>query len=77
MSSPPDAGIARAHLRVARPTDNLDVLLHFYEAGLGFSVLFRFADHAGFNGVMLGHPSADYHLEFTSNREHSVGRCPT
>ena len=42
----------RAHLRVARPTDDL-----------GFAELYRFADHDGFDGVMLGTPGAPYHLE--------------
>lgn len=64
-------------LRVARPSDNLDALLRFYEQGLGLSVLYRFEDHDGFDGVMLGHPGAPYHLEFTAKRGHPVGRAPT
>jgi len=64
-------------LRVARPTDDLGSLLRFYERGLGLSVLYRFADHDGFDGVMLGHPGAPYHLEFTTKRGHGVGRAPT
>jgi hypothetical protein len=42
-------------LRVARPTDDIDALLPFYEQGLGLTVLCRFEDHDGFDGVMLGH----------------------
>ena len=38
-------------LRVARPTDDLERLLPFYRDGLGLGVLFRFADHDGFDGV--------------------------
>ncbi len=64
-------------LRVARPTDDLDRLLQFYRDGLGFSVLDRFEDHAGFDGVILGHPGAPYHLEFTRRRGHSVDRAPS
>jgi hypothetical protein len=37
----------------------------------------RFADHDGFDGVLLGHKSAGYHLEFTRTRGHNVGRAPT
>jgi catechol 2,3-dioxygenase-like lactoylglutathione lyase family enzyme len=64
-------------LRVARPSDNLDALLRFYEQGLGFDVLYRFEDHDGFDGAMLGHPAAPYHFEFTAKRGHAVGRAPT
>lgn len=66
-----------AHLRVARPTDNLEALLPFYRDGLGMSVLAEFRDHAGFDGVMLGYPGAGYHLEFTSCAGHVAGRAPT
>lgn len=65
------------HLRVARPTDNLDGLLSFYRDGLGFDLLFRFQDHDGFSGLMLGHKGSGYHLEFTTKAGHLVGRAPT
>jgi catechol 2,3-dioxygenase-like lactoylglutathione lyase family enzyme len=64
-------------LRVARPTDDIDALLPFYRDGLGFDVLYRFADHDGFDGVMLGRNGAPYHFEFTKAHGHSVGRAPT
>lgn len=65
------------HLRVARPTDNLEALLRFYEQGLGLAVLYRFEDHDGFDGVMLGGAGAPYHFEFTTKHGHAVGRAPT
>ncbi len=64
-------------LRVARPTDDLDGLLHFHGDGLGLEVLYRFTDHDGTDGLMLGHPGSPYHFEFTSTRGHSAGRAPT
>jgi catechol 2,3-dioxygenase-like lactoylglutathione lyase family enzyme len=64
-------------LRVARPSDNLDDLLRFYEQGLGLAVLDRFADHDGFDGVMLGKAGAPYHFEFTRAHGHPAGRAPT
>ncbi len=70
-------GLARAHLRVARPTDNLGAVVRFYRDGLGFAVLSEFTDHDGFDGVMLGHEGAAYHLEFTRKRGHEAGRAPT
>jgi hypothetical protein len=45
-------------LRVARPSDNLDGLLRFYEQGLGLTLLYRFEDHEGFDGIMLGREGA-------------------
>ena len=66
-----------ATLRVARPSDNLEALLPFYRDGLGLTVLYRFEDHDGFDGVMLGAPGAPYHLEFTRARGHAAGRAPT
>jgi hypothetical protein len=57
--------LTNAHLRVARPTDKLAEVVKFYNDGLGFEVLYQFTDHDGFDGVMLGHKDAAYHLEFT------------
>ncbi len=64
-------------LRVARPTDNLAQISEMYQKGLGFSVLGEFSDHDGFDGVILGHPSQPYHLEFTHHRGTTVGKAPT
>jgi catechol 2,3-dioxygenase-like lactoylglutathione lyase family enzyme len=75
MSEPADLG--RAHLRVARPTDDLAAAVRFYRDGLGFEVLSEFTDHDGFDGVMLGQAGAAYHLEFTCRAGHRAGRAPT
>jgi len=64
-------------LRVARPTDDLTAVLRFYRDGLGLELLHEFHDHDGFDGVMLGHPSAGYHLEFTRKTGHRAGKAPT
>lgn len=64
-------------LRIARPSDDLDALLRFYRDGLGMDVLYRFSDHDGFDGVMLRHAGAPYHLEFTRAHGHPAGRAPT
>ena len=69
--------VRAAHLRVARATDNLQEVVRFYRDGLGFEVLGSFDDHDGFDGVMLGHPGAGYHLEFTHKNSEHVGRAPT
>jgi catechol 2,3-dioxygenase-like lactoylglutathione lyase family enzyme len=62
---------------VARATADLSAVVSFYRDGLGFEVLHEFAGHDGFDGVMLGHQEAAYHLEFTFNQEHRAGRAPT
>jgi catechol 2,3-dioxygenase-like lactoylglutathione lyase family enzyme len=64
-------------LRVARPTDQLAAVLAFYRDGLGLVQLASFTAHNGFDGVMLGHPHAPYHFEFTHQPGHQVGRAPT
>jgi hypothetical protein len=66
-----------AHLRVARPTDDLAAVVRFYRDGLGLDMLCEFNDHDGFDGVMLGRKGAGYHLEFTRKAGHRVGRAPT
>jgi len=67
----------KAHLRVARPTDDLAAVIHFYRDGLGFEVLSEFEGHDGFDGVMLGQDGAGYHLEFTRAARHTAGRAPS
>ena len=67
----------KAHLRVARPSDNFEEVVRFYREGLGFDLLGSFIDHDGFDGVMLGHPGQPYHLEFTRHRGHPAGRAPS
>lgn len=57
-------------LRVARPTAEIDRLLPFYRDGLGLMLLARFADHDGFDGAILGHPQAPWHLELTTHPDH-------
>jgi hypothetical protein len=69
--------ILTAHLRIARPTRSISALLPFYINGLGFTILYSFTQHSGFDGVMLGHPSLPYHLEFTTEEGHDPGRAPT
>lgn len=64
-------------LRVARPSDDLAALVRFYRDGLGLEVLYEFAGHDGFDGVMLGEPGAPYHFEFTRAHGHPAGRAPS
>jgi catechol 2,3-dioxygenase-like lactoylglutathione lyase family enzyme len=63
-----------AQVRIARPTDRLEQVVNFYRDGLGLPELYRFANHDGYDGVMLGLPGRSYHLEFTHHRDGSP--CP-
>lgn len=64
-------------MRVARPTDDLEAVTRFYRDGLGLEVIASFADHNGFDGVVLGCAGGQYHLEFTQQHGHAGGRAPT
>lgn len=65
-------------LRVARPTDQMDALIGFYRDILGLPVLGGWRDeggnHNGYDGVLIGLPGIDTHLEFTQHRDGSP--CP-
>lgn len=64
-------------LRIVRPTDNIDALIPFYRDGLGLNILYRFEEHDGFSGVMLGREDALYHFAFTKANGHVAGKAPT
>ena len=64
-------------MRVARPTNQLDQVGRMYIEGLGFSLLFSFQDHEGFDGIIVGHPGQAYHLEFTHHRGTKVPGAPS
>lgn len=64
-------------LRVARPSNDLAALRAFYVEALRMSELYAFAKHDGFDGLMVGHPQAPYHLEFTRQAGHVAPAAPT
>lgn len=63
-------------IRFARPTDNLEKIVRMYKEGIELSVLSKFEGHDGFDGVILGHPDQNYHLEFTQHKDHQAGKAP-
>lgn len=67
----------RIHLRVARPVRDLERSAAMYERGLGLARLGAFAGHGGFDGVLLGRPGLDYHLEFTYCHHRPVTPAPS
>jgi catechol 2,3-dioxygenase-like lactoylglutathione lyase family enzyme len=73
----PNAARIAAQVRVARPTDQLEAVVAFYRDALGLRELARFEGHAGYDGVILGLPGHEYHLEFTTHAAGSPGRAPS
>ena len=55
------------HFRYARHTNYLTEIVSFYQQFLGFQLLGKFEDHDGYNGVFLGLPNLNWHLEFTES----------
>jgi hypothetical protein len=54
-------------VRIARPTDRLAEIAAMYRSGLNLTELGRFHGHDGYDGVMLGRPDCQWHLEFTTH----------
>ena len=63
-------------LRIARPTNYLEIISNMYKNGLGLEELGRFKDHKGFDGIMLGHKNGSYHFEFTNHLGSAVKHNP-
>ena len=63
-------------MRVARSCRDFEAIKRFYCDGLGFSLLGSFEGHNGFDGLIIGHPNAPYHLEFTKERGINRPYCP-
>jgi len=51
--------------RIARHAKDLNRIIDFYGRVLGLKVLAQFKAHNKYDGVFLGMPGADWHLEFT------------
>lgn len=55
--------------RYARHTNNLEGLVKFYIDVIGLKKIGEFKDHNSYNGVFLGFPKSDWHIEFTESLE--------
>lgn len=61
--------------RAARPTNDLAALERFYVEGAGFTVRFRFEEHDGFSGLILG--TDTWELELVTEAGFVAPRAPT
>ena len=55
--------------RYARHTNDLKKITDFYCRLIGFKKLGEFKNHSDYNGVFLGYPDSDWHLEFTESKD--------
>lgn len=55
--------------RFARHTNNLVKIKSFYIDVLGFELLGNFENHNNYNGLFIGKPNENWHLEFTKSKE--------
>lgn len=70
-------GFSAVQFRIARPTNNLKAVVTFYKEALGLKELGSFSGHDGYDGVMLGLPGEQYHLEFTQHDSQTALPEPT
>lgn len=55
--------------RFARHTNNLEQIKSFYIDILGLELLGGFDNHDSYDGVFIGKPNENWHLEFTKSDE--------
>jgi hypothetical protein len=60
--------------RVARHTHHLEPIIQFYTTVVGLEILGSFQNHEGYDGVFLGHPDENWHLEFTVSWQQPLHR---
>lgn len=63
-------------VRIARATSDLDAIAEFYVQALGLDVLFKFEDHEGFDGLIMGKVGSPLHLEVTTGPHGCPTRAP-
>ena len=56
-------------VRIVRPTNQFEELVHFYRDIIGLHELGGFDNHEGYSGRMLGLPDASYHMEIVMHDE--------
>lgn len=57
------------NFRFARHTNDLEKIKSFYTNILGLEILGSFENHDSYDGVFIGKPNLDWHLEFTESDE--------
>ena len=55
--------------RVARHTNKIEKISEFYTKIIGLEILGNFKNHSNYDGIFIGKPYKDWHLEFTTTHE--------
>ena len=55
--------------RVARHTNKIEEISEFYTKIIGLEILGNFKNHSNYDGIFIGKPHKDWHLEFTTTHE--------
>lgn len=71
--------VPASHLRIARPSRDLEAAGRFWVEGLGLGVLFRTDDSAegGHALLMVGWPDAAWHLELVGDPDEATPAAPS
>ncbi len=56
-------------LRIARHTNKIEEIKIFYTTILNLEILGEFQKHNGYDGIFIGKPTFDWHLEFITTHE--------
>ena len=56
-------------LRIARHSDDLEKMKSFHIDIVGLELLGSFENHNDYDGIFIGKPDSDWHLEFTKSNE--------
>ena len=55
--------------RFARHTNNIEKIKSFYIDILGLELIGNFENHNEYDGIFIGKPNENWHLEFTKSKE--------
>ncbi|WP_413532037.1 hypothetical protein [Empedobacter brevis] len=55
--------------RIARHTKQIDKITTFYTRIFNLEILREFHNHNGYDGIFIGKPNLDWHLEFTTTHK--------
>lgn len=55
--------------RFARHTNNIEKIKSFYIDILGLELIGNFENHNEYDGIFIGKPNKNWHLEFTKSKE--------
>lgn len=64
-------------VRIARHTHQFQKIVEFYRDLIGLPEIGSFSEHDRYDGIMLGLPGQEYHLEFTTHPDSTPASSPS